>query len=65
MPFSKQHCPKSAACWSPAIPAIGISIPLNKSAAVFPYTSLEAQTFGKIEAGIPNSLNNFSSHSKL
>ena len=28
-PASKQHCPNSAACWSPAAPAIGIFPPIT------------------------------------
>ena len=30
MPGSKQACPNSAACWSPATPAIGIACPAKK-----------------------------------
>ena len=41
-PGSQQPWPKSAACWSPAMPAIGISAP-NHSGSVTPNTPLEAR----------------------
>jgi hypothetical protein len=54
--------PKSAACWSPAIPAIGIGTP---SSDVSPYTSLDERTSGSIERGTPKIFNNSSSQSPL
>ena len=53
-PPVKQVCPKSAACWSPAAPAMGILPPKNPG-SVYPYTQLEGFGSGSMEAGIFNS----------
>ena len=50
-PASKQHCPKSAACWSPAAPAIGI-LPAMTELSVYPYIQLDGFTSGSIDSGI-------------
>jgi len=65
IPGSKHPCPNSAACWSPAAPAIGTSQPKNASGAVRPYTSDEGRTSGSIAAGTPSSRSSSSSHSSL
>jgi hypothetical protein len=42
-PGRKQAWPKSAACWSPAMPAIGTAAP-NNDGSVSPTTPLESTT---------------------
>ena len=59
-PASKQHCPNSALCWSPAAPATGI-FPPNSSTSDSPYMQLEGCTFGSICSGIPKSSNSSAS----
>src|SRR5262245_19599826 len=52
-PASKQHWPKRAACWSPAIPVMGM--PAGSSpAAVSPNTPAEGFTAGKTDIGTSN-----------
>jgi len=63
-PGSKQPCPNNAACWSPATPAMGISL-LNTPGVVNPYTQLEGFTSGNIDFGISNLVRISSSHSKV
>ena len=60
-PERKQACPNSAACWSPAIPAMGISLP-NKSPSVTAITPLDGTIRGSIDRGTPNSESIDSSH---
>src|SRR2546421_7103664 len=62
IPGSVHACPNSAACWSPAMPAMGIEPPNNR---VSPYTSLEDDTAGSTERGTPNSFSSSSSQSPL
>src|SRR6266480_3862857 len=62
MPGWAHAWPNSAACWSPAIPAIGIEPP---SSVVSPYTSLDEPTAGNTERGTPNSLSSASSQSPV
>src|SRR2546423_1434735 len=62
IPGSVHACPNSAACWSPAMPAMGIEPPNNR---VSPYTSLEDDTAGSTECGTPNSFSSSSSQSPL
>ena len=64
MPLSKQHCPNSAACWSPAMPAIGIFLPSIVSEHM-PTTPEESTTFGSASRGIPNTFSIFSSQSSF
>src|SRR3989442_14510210 len=52
----------SAACWSPAIPAIGVA---PRNSVVSPYTALETPTAGNIERGTPNNLSSSSSQSPV
>ena len=56
--------PNKAACWSPAIPEIGIS-PSKCSFTVCPYISLLCFTSGSIPAGIPKTCSSSSSHFML
>jgi hypothetical protein len=53
IPGRRHIWPKSAACWSPAMPAIGTrSIPSDGD--VCPYTSLDDRTAGSMLSGTPN-----------
>ena len=60
-PTSKQVCPKSAACWSPATPATGILFPKNAKSDS-PHTYEDSFTCGSIDLGISSSFNISSSH---
>ena len=51
MPGLTQACPNSAACWSPAMPATGISAP-RMALSAYPNSPLLSFTSGKSEAGI-------------
>src|SRR5436190_13354970 len=62
MPGWKQHCPNSAACWSPATPAIGIPA---RSPVVSPTTSLDPFTDGNTAAGTFSAFSSASSQFKL
>ncbi len=62
MPGLVHACPKSAACWSPAMPAIGMDA---SSSVVWPYTSLDERTCGSIERGTLRILSSSSSQSPL
>ena len=53
MPGSKQPWPKSAACWSPASPAIGIPAGIPSKATVSPKTPELGRTSGSMAAGTP------------
>ena len=59
MPGSKQPCPNSAACWSPAIPAIGIEVPSSCACAT---TAQESTTVGRQAGGTPNMSSISASH---
>ena len=54
MPASKQPWPNSAACWSPAMPAIG-SWTSNRPGAVVPKIRLLPWTSGSMASGTSNS----------
>ncbi len=62
IPGRKHACPKRAACWSPAIPAIGV--PRRAGIAVTsPSTSLLARMAGSTSLGIRSALSRASSQS--
>ena len=63
-PGSTHICPNRAACWSPAIPAMG-TLCAKIVVLVAPYTSLDDFTAGIIEAGISNSSSSSSSHCRV
>ena len=50
-PGAKHACPNSAACWSPAIPAMGRSRPPNAAGSVRPTTPVEGTTSGSARSG--------------
>jgi hypothetical protein len=50
-PTSKQVCPNNAACWSPAIPAMGRSRPRNVVGSVRPTTPQDGTTSGRASSG--------------
>jgi hypothetical protein len=52
MPGVTQRCPKSAACWSPATPLIGIGDGYSVG-AVSPNAALDGWTSGSIVRGTP------------
>ncbi len=54
-------CPNNAACWSPAMPAMGIAEPGTRL-PVTPYTSLLDLTSGNIFAGMLKRESSSSSH---
>ena len=54
MPISKQAWPKVAACWSPRMPAIGVSM-RRSFLRPYPYTSEEDLISGSIDIGMPMS----------
>src|SRR5947209_3743095 len=64
MPGWVQAWPNSAACWSPAMPAIGTARPPANS-VVSPYTSLDDATAGNTERGTPNNASSSSSQSPV
>src|SRR6188472_1660441 len=57
-PGVKHPCPKSAACWSPAIPAIGTRAPRSVAS---PITAEERTTSGSTARSTPNSSSSSSS----
>ena len=59
-PGVKHACPASAACWSPAIPAIGTAAPSSVASATTP---VEGTIRGSTSRGTPNSSRSSSSHS--
>ena len=52
-PGVKHACPNSAACWSPAIPAIGSDRPPNAAGSVCPATPDDGTTSGSACGGTP------------
>ena len=54
MPGAKQAWPKRAACWSPAMPPIGMAAPRSE-ASVSPKTPEEGRTAGSSDGGTPSS----------
>src|SRR2546430_12339614 len=62
MPGWVHAWPNSAACWSPAMPAIGTAPPKS---VVSPYTSLDEPTAGNTDRGTPNSFSSSSSQSPV
>src|SRR6266566_151449 len=62
MPGWVHAWPNSAACWSPAMPAIGTAPP---NSVVSPYTSLDEPTAGNTDRGTPNSFSSSSSQSPV
>ena len=63
MPGRKQACPISAACWSPAIAAIGIASP-NISGRVAPKSPPVACTSGNSRRGMPSASLNSASQAR-
>src|SRR5215470_16561629 len=61
MPALWHACPKSAACWSPAIPAIGIAAS-RRLASVSATTPLDGRTSGSTALGTRKSASSSSSH---
>jgi hypothetical protein len=61
-PASVHSCPKSAACWSPAMPAIGT--PASPATLASPYTSLDARTSGSTLRGTRQSCSSSSSQAR-
>ncbi len=64
MPGSTHICPNRAACWSPAIPAMGTSW-AKIVVLVWPYTSLDEHTSGIIERGMSNIASSSSFQSRV
>ena len=62
MPGFVHTWPNSAACWSPAMPAMGMGPPKS---VVSPYTSLLERTSGSIDLGTPKIASSSSSQSPL
>jgi hypothetical protein len=54
-PTSKQVCPNSADCWSPAMPAMGSSSPRNERGSVVAISPQDGTTSGSASRGTPNS----------
>ncbi len=52
-PGSRQRCPNSAACWSPATPDTGTSWPWKTSARVRPSSPQLGRTSGSARSGMP------------
>ena len=61
-PGARHACPNSAACWSPAIPAIGTSRP---PICACPQTPDDGTTAGNIARGMSSSARSSSSHSPV
>lgn len=53
MPGSKQACPNSAACWSPATPRIGMRQPKKCASFVSPKLPEDGRASGSIASGTP------------
>ena len=62
-PSAKHACPKSAACWSPAIPAMGRPSGRKPRRAVRPTTSALPTIFGSTLAGTRKWRSSSGSHS--
>ncbi len=60
MPGRKQAWPIAAACWSPAIPAIGIAVP-NSPASVLPKSPSVSRISGSSRRGMPKASSSSSS----
>ncbi len=65
IPGSKQAWPKSAACWSPATPAIGTPDGSQPRSAVSPKSPADGRTVGSRGAGTPSSASIVSSQASL
>src|SRR5256885_15189005 len=63
-PGRKHACPNSAACWSPAIPAMGISAPKCPDEET-PATELDGTMRGSMGDGMPNESSRSRSHSPV
>ena len=64
MPGSVQAWPNSAACWSPAMPLIGIPSGTPQRCDVTPTRPAEATTSGNAARGTPSSSHSSSSHAR-
>ncbi len=64
MPGAKQAWPTVAACWSPAMPRIGIGAP-RMAASVMPKSAAQSRTSGSIARGTRNSRSRSSSHAPV
>ena len=53
MPTRVHACPKSAACWSPAIPEMGIPFGTPGTSVVTPNRPLDGRTAGRTDMGTP------------
>src|SRR5437867_11863009 len=53
-PVEKHVCPKSADCWSPAMPLTGIAASRNRSGSVTPNRPLDGNTSGRSPSSTPN-----------
>ncbi|MNY10046.1 hypothetical protein D3C86_1430010 [compost metagenome] len=60
MPGAKQAWPNSAACWSPAMPRIGMGAP-NRAGSVLPNSAAQSSTSGSRLGGMSNSASSSSS----
>ena len=61
IPGAKQAWPNKEACWSPAMPPMGISAP-KRSDVVCPYRKLDGRTSGSIRTGTPSAPHRLASH---
>jgi hypothetical protein len=64
-PSRNAFCPKSAACWSPRIPVMGIPSGKKSSPLVLPKREFDALISGKIDAGTLKIFNKAGSQSKV
>jgi hypothetical protein len=64
MPGSKQACPNSAACWSPAMPLTGTPAPTAVPSAVTPKRPLDGRTSGRHDAGTSNRSSSSGAHER-
>ena len=55
MPTLVHACPNNAACWSPAIPEIGIPFGTPGTSVVTPNRPLDGRTVGRTDMGTPSS----------
>ena len=55
MPTFVHACPNNAACWSPAIPEIGIPFGTPGTSVVTPNRPLDGRTVGRTDMGTPRS----------
>ena len=62
-PSSKQVCPKSADCWSPAMPAIGSDSPRNEAGSVGATSPQLGTRSGSASRGTPKSSHSSSDQS--